>query len=841
MKKMTQYPHISKIVSILFVSFVVLFIYIFRSEFYTGIEGSMIRIVSLDKNNEEALGHYQDLRNIKINGSNVDMNQSMVETDQTHLMTTGTRGIIMEGPNQEVRFPISSVSTLSFDYVSGSYHGIIQIYIDDQLIEEIDTYTEYYHTNYYYNDLSTGIGISRHNIGWYLAVMVTVFAGVYLIKHNLWKNDHFKWKLMLIGILTIGLYGVLKIISQFYHGNSIHWLTSTFSIHSVIVGVGLIGVFLLINSTVLEVLLKHYVEWLRVVYLGIPFFVLYLLQAAWSTYQDIASPFFMINILLISMVIVVLSLFLTSIRMASVVLVAIAYGTSIINKILIDTRNIPLQSYHLRQVQDGLNVADTVVIELNHQVIIMTLFSTLFLMGIISLPLKRQTIPQIKTWQLSLVGVVSLLLLPFMTTTVTSQVETEFYFWRMANSYAEKGFLFSFIELYNRSKITEPDNYSIAKAEEILQEYPDNLATGLQPNIVLIQNESLYDFNSFEGMELMPNPFVHMHRAAEEGIAGDLTVSVYGGGTANSEYEVLSSHALSIFPPGTFPFQQLLNKSNRRPSIATELANQGYKTIGMHPQTLTNYNRDNAWMNLGINETYFTDSTPDIASFVEYDHVRNYVSDATLYQGTMNLINDREEPIFSFVATMQGHGGYDQPEANQEVLVNGDADLLQESVYFSTMKESDEGFGQLMDQLNQSDEPTIVMMYGDHQPTLSDEFYNKYMPGAEIPYQYKTNYVIWANFDLPEKDYGTISPNYLMPVLLDVLSETDYALDVNSFYQFLLEAMDTMPVMTTWGYYDPNTDEYIENPVDDEVFSQYSSLQYYRAIDKRYPIEPTEN
>lgn len=463
------------------------------------------------------------------------------------------------------------------------------------------------------------------------------------------------------------------------------------------------------------------------------------------------------------------------------------------------------------------------------------------MMGIISLPLKRQTIPKLKRWQASLTGAVALLLLPFMTTTVTSQVETEFYFWRMANSYAEKGFLFSFIELYNRSKITEPDNYSITKAEEILQEYPDNLASGLQPNIVLIQNESLYDFNSFEGMELMPNPFVHMHRAAEEGIAGDLTVSVYGGGTANSEYEVLSSHALSIFPPGTFPFQQLLNKSNRRPSIATELANQGYKTIGMHPQTLTNYNRDNAWMNLGINETYFTDSTPDIASFVEYDHVRNYVSDATLYQGTMNLINDREEPIFSFVATMQGHGGYDQPEANQEVLVNGDADLLQESVYFSTMKESDEGFGQLMDQLNQSDEPTIVMMYGDHQPTLSDEFYNKYMPGAEIPYQYKTNYVIWANFDLPEKDYGTISPNYLMPVLLDVLSETDYALDVNSFYQFLLEAMDTMPVMTTWGYYDPNTDEYVENPVDDEVFSQYSILQYYRAIDKRYLIEPTEN
>lgn len=65
---------------------------------------------------------------------------------------------------------------------------------------------------------------------------------------------------MLIGILTVGLYGVLKIISRFYHVNSIHWLTSTFSIHSVTVGMGLIGIFLLINSTVLEVLLKHYVE-----------------------------------------------------------------------------------------------------------------------------------------------------------------------------------------------------------------------------------------------------------------------------------------------------------------------------------------------------------------------------------------------------------------------------------------------------------------------------------------------------------------------------------------------------------------------------------------------------
>ena len=49
-------------------------------------------------------------------------------------------------------------------------------------------------------------------------------------------------------------------------------------------------------------------------------------------------------------------------------------------------------------------------------------------------------------------------------------------------------------------------------------------------------------------------------------------------------------------------------------------------------------------------------------------------------------------------------------------------------------------------------EPTIVLMYGDHQPSLSDAFYDSYMDTTDPSAKYKTPFLIWSNFTLPKAE-----------------------------------------------------------------------------------------
>ena len=93
------------------------------------------------------------------------------------------------------------------------------------------------------------------------------------------------------------------------------------------------------------------------------------------------------------------------------------------------------------------------------------------------------------------------------------------------------------------------------------------------------------------------------------------------------------------------------------------------------------------------------------------------------------------------------------------------------------------------------------------------------------PSQYKTPFIIWANYDIPEQDGIDISANYLGALLLETAG-----IPGNSFFNFLTKQMKAYPVITVNGYKD-NKGNAFQWSGEGTEFLDYRILQYYELFD----------
>ena len=104
------------------------------------------------------------------------------------------------------------------------------------------------------------------------------------------------------------------------------------------------------------------------------------------------------------------------------------------------------------------------------------------------------------------------------------------------------------------------------------------------PNIIVVMNEAFSDLSVLGDFTTNEDymPFLHkLQKGYENTITGNLTVSVCGGNTANSEFEFLTGHTMDFFPVGSIPYQQYIK--GELPSIVNQLEKLGYLTYGLHP------------------------------------------------------------------------------------------------------------------------------------------------------------------------------------------------------------------------------------------------------------------
>ena len=271
--------------------------------------------------------------------------------------------------------------------------------------------------------------------------------------------------------------------------------------------------------------------------------------------------------------------------------------------------------------------------------------------------------------------------------------------------------------------VDKPANYSADMAAQILEPYSEEAADNPQsvsgaPNIIVIMNEAFSDpavLGDFEtNMEYMP--FVHsvLNGEVANTTSGWLNVSVLGGNTANTEFEFLTGNTMAFLPQGSVPYQQYVK--NEQESIASHLKSLGYRTIAMHPFNSTGWDRNKVYPMLGFDEMYF------IRDYSNPERIRKYVSDKACYDKIIELYEEKpaDEPFFIFNVTMQNHSSYSEEFDNftPDITVT-DSKSKTLNNYLSLIKISDEAVEYLIDYFSAAQQDTVIIFFGDHQPTNS--------------------------------------------------------------------------------------------------------------------------
>jgi len=360
------------------------------------------------------------------------------------------------------------------------------------------------------------------------------------------------------------------------------------------------------------------------------------------------------------------------------------------------------------------------------------------------------------------------------------------------------GFLLNFTIAARYSSVDEPAGYSEERVLELMEQFPAVAGDeSKQPvNIVVIMNESLGDFSVFESFEASEDPMPFLHSLEENTIQGWMYSSVTGGGTATVEFEYLTGFTSLFQPPHTVAYQLYVEEG--MPSLAALAGSEGYETTAFHPYKSSGWNRVLAYECLDFDHQMYEEDV------IDPYYIREYISDRSSYEMIFRS-TEAEETSFFFNVTMQNHSGYAQGWNNLKRTVDPSAELYEADSasrqYFALARESDKALEQLLDYYSSCEEPTLVVMFGDHQPPLKNAFYEvlygkplSERTTEEVLRQYAVPFFLWANYDIEERDDVIISPNYL-----GVLTAQTAGLPLTGFMNFLAQMYEELPAITPVG------------------------------------------
>lgn len=172
---------------------------------------------------------------------------------------------------------------------------------------------------------------------------------------------------------------------------------------------------------------------------------------------------------------------------------------------------------------------------------------------------------------------------------------------------------------------------------------------------------------------------------------------------------------------------------------------------------------------------------------------------------------------------------------NQIQIVGEEGKYLETERYLTLLKESDMAFEKLIEYFEKREEPVIVCMFGDHWPNIDSELIEKMKGNAEgneveiMAKMYQTPFVIWANYEIEEKEYENISANYLSSLILKTAG-----LSLNSYQKYLMDLMEEYPVINPYVVKDKDGKWYTwEEAKEFEKVKEYERVQYYEFGDKK--------
>lgn len=411
-------------------------------------------------------------------------------------------------------------------------------------------------------------------------------------------------------------------------------------------------------------------------------------------------------------------------------------------------------------------------------------------------------------------------------------------YWNMVYSTQQHGYLNAFVAYArNDLKSNKPQNYSRERVIDVLNQYTDEAELNEPVNIIVIMDEAFSDLPGTYGFKTDVDGMPFIHSLEKNTVKGNMKVSVFGGSTADTEWEFLTGNTMAFLNGGIVPYMQYVKRQQQ--SLASELKDLGYLTVAFHPCEAGNYNRDKVYPLMGFDEFY------SIQNELKYnDSLRYLMSDESDFLNVIDIYEHRNkaQPFFMFNVTMQNHGGYSYNESALEVTVkpeDGNLQYTQLLEYLSLVRETDRAFEELVTYFSNVDEKTVILMFGDHQPGLDEEVYRALDPDLfqndvtleEMQKKYTVPFILWANYDVESESDVLISPGYLRAKLLKTAG-----MPLSQYDQFLTECNEQYNAVNIFGYYNKNGDLYGIDSMNDKgenILMDYQMLQYANMFDKK--------
>ncbi|MDD3428832.1 MAG: LTA synthase family protein [Oscillospiraceae bacterium] len=574
--------------------------------------------------------------------------------------------------------------------------------------------------------------------------------------------------------------------------------------------------------------------------------------------------YWILNIILYLFLYLCVNIFLHRTWLCMVVTGSVIYAFGVVNHFVLCFRGGPILPWDIYAVQTAISVSGTYRLSLSAPLIVSGLiFANLLVLALRLRPFEMQWyVPRkARYYAKKSVGVAALAVSCFYLIFISpahSWFNLEMYPWRYQYSYHRMGYLVASVENICESIIIPPTGYGTKKVQQLVakvktaqdapsltgpegtgalteetvpvQATPEGIQpqstqtqTTATPNLIVIMNESMADLEVINSFNTSDEPLAFFNSLTENTIRGNLYTPTIGGGTCNTEYEFLTGNSLQLFPHAT-PYQQFVTSPSK--SLVSTLKQQGYTALAVHPYYDTGWSRNKVYPFLGFDTFY---SSKD---FRRPTMVRGYISDISSFKKDIELFEQKQpgEPLFIFNVTMQNHSYYDTGKIKQTVTLTDYDQFRDVNEYLSLLRMTDEAFMHLISYFKKVEEPTLILMFGDHQPAVSDDFIEELygkpldeLTDEENMRRYITPFVLWANYDIEEKEIDAISANYLSTLLLETAG-----LKLTPYNSFLSQMYDTIPVVGIGGYMsaDRKFYSYEDKTPYTQMLNEYSILEY---------------
>ena len=261
-----------------------------------------------------------------------------------------------------------------------------------------------------------------------------------------------------------------------------------------------------------------------------------------------------------------------------------------------------------------------------------------------------------------------------------------------------------------------------------------------------MQLESFFDPTLVNYLDISEDPIPTFRKLMKEYSSGYYKVPSVGAGTANTEFESITGMSMHYFGPGEYPYKSILRETTCE-SAPYVLKNLGYTTHAVHNNEANFYGRRSIFPNLGFD----TFTSEEYMARENEKNPNGWVKDEVLTDEILKCLDSTEGPDYVYTISVQGHGAYpdEQILEDPEITVSG-APTEEENnkweYYVNEIHEMDNFVKELTDKLADYPEDVVLVMYGDHLPTMGltvEDLKNKYL--------FQTEYVMWDNFGLKKK------------------------------------------------------------------------------------------